>query len=572
MKSPEYVATVTRIYRKYIDLAYSSSPYKIQENDKKDLLQVFNRGGFSTGHLDIKPNKELVFKDKQNHMGIYLGNVANIKPQKGHVLLNLDNSLSIGDTIQFEHETSKYTVSELISHNKNISTANEGLIEIGRMKGNIKIGDKIFKVESKELSTTAYESYQKENKKVFLDAKITVKLNTPIKLDVKVCDIQNPLFKGIKVTAISSIIPVEATSKPIDEERICSQLNKTGNTIFEFKNIKVILDKNVFVPSISSLNELRRNILEQILQTAISKIGRTSNLELPFNIYKDTKTVQERTKLSLLLNILNLDYDYTELKGIDNVYIPLKYFEGKKYITTLQSLCEKFNVYIYLPSIEKANYKNILSNLIEKSIDNYKIKGFVVSNISCGTFIKEIKKQYGNKFEYIANYTLNIYNLYTKNELKNMGIRTFTISPELDKESTLSLCNTISLENNAELIVYGAIPLMTTNYCLLGNTNKCYPNCKTRCLENNENGIKKYYLKDRMGFYFRVLPDRIQTITTIYNSKILSLSPTCFNASSYRIDVLDETIDEINNIISTVSSGNRMEGKNYTNGNMNREI
>ena len=205
-----------------------------------------------------------------------------------------------------------------------------------------------------------------------------------------------------------------------------------------------------------------------------------------------------------------------------------------------------------------------------------------------------MKKKYPNKFEYIANYTLNIYNLYTKNELKNMGIRTFTISPELDKESTLSLCNTISLENNVELIVYGATPLMTINYCLLGDTNKCYPNCKTKCLEKVENketiclektnskeieeaenielNEKKYYLKDRMGFYFRVLPDRIQTITTIYNSKILSLSPTLFNATSYRIDVLDETIDEINNIINTVSSGNRMEGKNYTNGNMNREI
>ncbi len=610
MKSPEYVATVTRIYRKYIDLAYSSSPYVIEEADKTSLLQVFNRGGFSSGHLDVKPNRELVFKDKQNHMGIYLGNVSNVKSQKGHVLLNLDNPLSIGDTIQFEHETSKYTVSELMSNNNNIKTASTGLVEIGRMKGNIKIGDKIFKIQSKELSNIAYESYQKENKKVLLDAKITIKLNSPIKLDVKVCNTENSLFKGIKVSAISSITPVEATSKPIDEERIRTQLNKTNNTIFEFQNIKITLDKNVFVPSISSLNELRRNILDQILEIATNRIGRTSKLELPFNIFNGSKTTKQKTKLSLLLNIINLNYDYTKLEGADNVYIPLKYFEGKKYISILQTLCEKFNVYIYLPSIEKANYRNILSNLIDKSIDSYNIKGFVVSNISCGNFIKEMKKKYPNRFEYIANYTLNIYNLYTKNELKNMGIRTFTISPELDKESTLSLCNTISLENNVELIVYGATPLMTINYCLLGDTNKCYPNCKTRCLEKIENKdticlekanskeieeaqnielnekseknketntkkislVKKYYLKDRMGFYFRVLPDRIQTITTIYNSKILSLSPTLFNATSYRIDVLDETIDEINNIINTVSSGNRMEGKNYTNGNMNREI
>lgn len=48
LKNPEYVATVTRIYRKYIDLALSSKDYIIDEKDKKDLLQCFNRGGFST--------------------------------------------------------------------------------------------------------------------------------------------------------------------------------------------------------------------------------------------------------------------------------------------------------------------------------------------------------------------------------------------------------------------------------------------------------------------------------------------------------------------------------------------
>lgn len=48
MKTPQYVATVTRIYRKYIDLAYQNKDFIIEEQDQKDLLQVFNRGGFSS--------------------------------------------------------------------------------------------------------------------------------------------------------------------------------------------------------------------------------------------------------------------------------------------------------------------------------------------------------------------------------------------------------------------------------------------------------------------------------------------------------------------------------------------
>ena len=159
MKSPEYVATVTRIYRKYIDLALSNEPYKIDNQDVEDLLQVFNRGNFSSGHLETNPNNDLVYPEKQNHMGIYIGNVSNIKPAKGHILLNLKNSISLGDTIQFEKENTKYTISELMIKDKNITTGKKGqLVEIGRMKGNINIGDKIFKISSKELSVSAKSS------------------------------------------------------------------------------------------------------------------------------------------------------------------------------------------------------------------------------------------------------------------------------------------------------------------------------------------------------------------------------------------------------------------------------
>lgn len=78
MKSPEYVATVTRIYRKYIDLACSGNEYIIDEKDRKELLQMFNRGMSSPGHLSNEPNTELVFKEKPNNMGLFLGIVQNI--------------------------------------------------------------------------------------------------------------------------------------------------------------------------------------------------------------------------------------------------------------------------------------------------------------------------------------------------------------------------------------------------------------------------------------------------------------------------------------------------------------
>ena len=71
---------------------------------------------------------------------------------------------------------------------------------------------------------------------------------------------------------------------------------------------------------------------------------------------------------------------------------------------------------------------------------------------------------------------------------------------------------------------------------------------------------------------FPIMPDNIQTVTTIFNSKITSISPKDFLVNFARIDILEENISEINDIVETVKLGKRLEGKQYTNGNLNREI
>lgn len=71
---------------------------------------------------------------------------------------------------------------------------------------------------------------------------------------------------------------------------------------------------------------------------------------------------------------------------------------------------------------------------------------------------------------------------------------------------------------------------------------------------------------------FPIIPDNIQTVTTVFNSKITSISTNDFSINSARIDILDEDISQINAITEIVKSGKRLEGKTYTNGNLNREI
>ena len=554
MKNPQYVATVTRIYRKYIDLVLNNKPYIIDENDKKDLLQAFNRGGFSNGHLSNDPNKKLVFKEKQNNMGIYLGKIKKFNSNKGLITLTLNDNLEIGDSIFAEKETSNYTISELMKNDKNIKQGIYGeTVTFGRMKGNINIGDKIYKTASKKLTSFALESFSKEFKKIHLDCNISIKQNENINIYVK-C-----LEHNIESSFVYNYIPLPAENKPLDKEKIIQQFSKTTDTPFEFSNLNIILDNNIFIP-VSILNDLRRTTINNIEKEIIASFKHTSDFCFVDKNIKEKNNVVNK-KISLLLNELNVDLDYTNLIDIDNIYIPLKYFYSKKYSDILSILSNKFNIYIYLPNVLREKYINNLFSILNTSISQFNIKGLILSNI----FYLNIINRIDNKnLDLVANYTLNIFNKFSVDELKSFGFTNLTISPELNKNSIINICN---YNIDTELIVYGNTPLMTTNYCLLGTTNSCYKDCSKNCSNN-----KKYYLKDRLGLKFRIIPDNLQTITTIYNSKTTSISYEDFNVNSLRIDVLDESIETINKITSCVKSNTRFEGKDYTNGNLNKEI
>ena len=479
MKSPEYVATVTRIYRKYIDLGLSGQPYVVDKNDKKQLMQVFNRGMSSSGHLQNEPNRNLVFKDKPNNMGLFLGIVERYNKNKGYISIKLKEPINIGDTIALENESGSYTISELMENHKNIDKTKIGqTVTIGRMKGNIKSGDKVYKMSSKILSTLAKESYKRENRKINLNCKVSIKKSQPISIHVSSC-CNLELYKDLDITCTLDYTPEEAKNKPLDKETIIKQISKTASTPYQFKNIKIDLDENVFLPKISILNELRRTALENVENFALAHIHKSlpkippsyDAKEQLLNSMRDFAnnninfSETRAPKISLLLNELNLDFDYSKLENIDNIYIPLKYFTSKKYENILKILSQKFDTFIYMPTIVKGNYKNLFYSNAESAVKKYEVKGFVISNICTIKLLNALFTDLDKYFKIVANYTFNIFNSNTVLELKKLGISKFTLSPELDKSTITKLCNYSYLQK--ELIVYGKIPLLNMNYCLL---------------------------------------------------------------------------------------------------------
>ena len=560
MKTPEYVATVTRIYRKYIDLALSDNDYIVDKNDLHDLMLAFNRGGFSKGCLGGDDNHDYVFEEKPSNQGLYIGNISKIDKKNGLISLKTNEPLDIGDTFLVQQEDHKYTISEILKNGSHVkSTAIGDLVTIGRVKGKLELGDKVFKINSSIISKEIKEFNSHEHVKIPLVANFKALIGKPLELEVVSLDEPGNTYFGLSTTISNEIQPIEAISNPISKERLIEQLNKTTDTNFEFKQINIEMDDNLYIPKISSINALRRDALNDLYQKGIDNFVR----KLPEKL-SSTKLVNQHVfpsvrTYSVLLNSIDNSMDYSSLKNVDRVYIPLKFFIKKEFESKLLEISQFTDCYIDIPTIVRDNFRNVFYNNFDEKVNKFNIKGLVISNLSGIEFMMK----YVGKLDIVSKYTLNIYNNHTIDELKKVGVNRVTISPELDTDTLIDLCNNSSLPT--EFLVYGKLPVMHIQYCPLGKSNKCYPTCSMKCKTSN-----RFYLEDRLGYKFEFVPDNMQTITKIYNSKINSIDYAKFPFDSCLISITDE--DNLDEIIYNVKNNIKFEGKNYTNGNLNKFV
>ncbi len=486
----------------------------------------------------------MMYTKRPNHMGVLVGEVVGYEPNKGHTKIKLLKELNLGDSIAIKDSSCK--ISELMQENNNIKTANIGqIVTVGRIKGKILKGDKVYKTVSDKLNKEIVQIASRENIKRPINAKITLKENEKIKLEIE------DLWSNIKLIEVEDTIVKKADNNGISKERIKEQLSKTGNTPFEINEIQVIADNNIIVP-ISSLNSIRRSSLEKLKDKLIQSFKRNKKVEIGSN--NKNKKVNSEIKVCVLLNSIKENIDYTKITGINSIYVPFRFFLSNK--EKVEEICKHFDTYLLLPAITKGNYEKLIeSNLTDILKKN--IKGIAISNLSHFKILEKYKNEIKD-LKLIANYTLNITNNNTIKELEKMKVSKYIVPPELDKESIQSLSGNIE----KEAIVYGRTLLMTSEYCTIGTFKNCNAICEKEI----------YKLKDRMGFEFPIYTDRVNCNNLIYNSKITSISYKDLNVDSIRIDILEETEDEIQNIVNTHKKGNRLEGESYTNGNLNRTI
>ena len=336
MKSPEYVAIVTSIYRKYLDMAIGGKTYRVSQEDKYALNQIFNRGGFTSGYYHgVQSHKKFMSADFPKHQGVYVGQVHDRR--EGSVFVDVDAlpdmSINLGDGIEIR---SKELAGNIVTYHKKLKN---GLLRIGDIKGKIQPGDKVYKITDKSLMKEArvFFEHQKDLRKSYINMTFKASLgeypvlevfeNSPayvedrlnandfagdhlqkdgsafdhLHKDWSAFDLLQKDGADLKVRIVGEVKAERAEKTPTTKETIVKQLSKTGGTPFaiagsfgtcginynneiadikdEIVGIKIEIEDGILIPT-TELNKMRRHALDALELMKIKRAKRTPVGEL----------------------------------------------------------------------------------------------------------------------------------------------------------------------------------------------------------------------------------------------------------------------------------------------------
>ena len=529
MKRPEYVAGVVGTYRKALDFLYENKELDIKDAEQR-VLQLFNREGASRAYLFGNWGADMMAFSNPKNAGMKLGTADDSLNVKLLRDLSVQDGISAGE--------SGFEVSKIIMDTKETDYAHKGeTVKIYPTR--YKKGDILYKTSDSILLEELGQSFKNPfNRKLEILADVDFRCEKKVKVNVN--------YKKYNFEVQGEMVQ-KPLKRPLEQAKFIENLTKTQNTPFIFK-VNILSFEEGFIP-VSSVNEIRRNIIDKIydLESKVErKAEKSSEIDLKAKAVQPDALVvvstEEQLQAALASGMKDIALD------IFNKGSKLKINPGANY-----------NQFLKIPNIVKEEYEEVCS-LIDENINS--IAGLVTGNLGI------INKYYG-KLGILGDYKLNIFNKHALEFYNNFN-SLCCISVELNRGEIRNMLK----HGNSQILVYGKIELMVSEYCMAGSlfggktrTNACSAPC------NGGN----FLLQDRKGFEFRVLFDKYCR-TRIYNNAALNLISNLeelksFGATHFRLDFTDEDYNETKKVLESFIKGRLEYGfDKYTRGHYKRGV
>ena len=562
MKKPEYAAAVAFQYRKYADLylkyyeecpaeedpaAYAMKKYRVREEDRQMLLDLYNRGGFHTGYYHTQNGREMISLNRPNHAGVP---AVKVLAKKGrNVTAKALTDLYPQDIIELpmrkgREKADNYTCKDAVKKGMNVQ------IPV--------FADTPFKRDEiwmRTRNSTLIDTLHEE----FVNGKIKERICGTFRLYPQEKATLTVKCRDAEIT-VAGEKAQEALSQPMSRERIEKQLRKTGNTEFEFSFLKAEIGEKVFLP-MQSLNELRREALETLEKVICEKYRRSGEVKDPEEDKTElsmeeeilsgwTASVRTAEQMEVILEEEAIGRIYADCTMFPRIWEKDSYVE---WITKVHAAGKE--IYLVMPYIfrerTRKQYEAAYNRIFGAGWD-----GILIANYESFAFLKE----HGYTGRIMTDYNLYEFNQESRKFWKEKGVFEFTAPVELTERELQDL-----RVKDGEVIVYGYLPMMISAGCIQKTTRGCLKKSgQTTITDRYRN---PFVVKNECDYCYNILYNYVPLYLGDRMEEVYQIGP-----GRIRLMFTTERQQEVRRILSAYFEGKELPEGTYTRGHWKRGI
>ena len=562
MKKPEYAAAVAFQYRKYADLylkyyeecpaeedpaAYAMKKYRVREEDRQMLLDLYNRGGFHTGYYHTQNGREMISLNRPNHAGVP---AVKVLAKKGrNVTAKALTDLYPQDIIELpmrkgREKADNYTCKDAVRKGMNVQ------IPV--------FADTPFKRDEiwmRTRNSTLIDTLREE----FVNGKIKERICGTFRLYPQEKATLTVKCRDAEIT-VAGEKAQEALSQPMSRERIEKQLRKTGNTEFELSFLKAEIGEKVFLP-MQSLNELRREALETLEKVICEKYRRSGEVKDPEEDKTElsmeeeilsgwTASVRTAEQMEVILEEEAIGRIYADCTMFPRIWEKDSYVE---WITKVHAAGKE--IYLVMPYIfrerTRKQYEAAYNRIFGAGWD-----GILIANYESFAFLKE----HGYTGRIMTDYNLYEFNQESRKFWKEKGVFEFTAPVELTERELQDL-----RVKDGEVIVYGYLPMMISAGCIQKTTRGCLKKSgQTTITDRYRN---PFVVKNECDYCYNILYNYVPLYLGDRMEEVYQIGP-----GRIRLMFTTERQQEVRQILSAYFEGKELPEGTYTRGHWKRGI
>jgi U32 family peptidase len=489
LKTPEYVASVTRVYRQALDkiVADLGSSENEQDRDLYNLEMAFSRG-LHTGWFEGIDNQALVHARFGKKRGVYLGEVIRAYPDRDAITIDLLAPVEAGDGIVFDagHPEAREEGGRVYEVFKGSSHNSETMLTFGRDAINfrqVNIGDKIWKTSDPKLDKQIRQTYAGDVPQFqrSIDLELHGEIGFPL-----IAIARDEMGHVVQVE--SEILLVTAQNQPLTDEKLKSQLGRLGNTPFCLGNLTNQIVGDLMLP-VSALNQIRRELVSKLteVRSQPKQWQLLSDRQLQELLPDVGRIYIQPPQLIILVRELNQIPAAIE-SGATLIYCeledPRKYREAVQLVRAAkQTKINPPQIFVAPPRITKPGENWILEQVRSSDAD-----GYLIRNYDHLEFFKTDRC--------VGDFALNVANPIAADHFyQNYTLERLTASYDLNIDQLTYLIRSCP-RDWFEVTIHQHMPMFHMEHCVFCaflSEGTDYTNCGRPCEEHQ---VK---LRDRVG-------------------------------------------------------------------------